>query len=84
MARRAINANLRASGVLVGFFVTIRSAGSQQERGLTPLKVRAGRKIVVELEPELPFEIVRGSQGGAQAKIAGVLRALSLCRPPIV
>jgi hypothetical protein len=27
---------------------------------------------------------VRGSRGGAQTKIAGVLRALSLRRPPIV
>jgi len=71
MARRAINANLRASGVLVDFFVTIRSAGSQQERELAPLKVRAGRKIVVELQPELPFEIVRGQPRGSAGKDCG-------------
>jgi hypothetical protein len=44
------------------------------ERDLTPLKVRARGQIVVERRPELPFEIVWGSQGGAAVSSAEMLR----------
>jgi len=61
--------NLQVSPRSIGVPTALRAE-------LTLLKVRHGRKIVVELKPEVPFEIVPGSEGDG-VKIASVLPALT-------
>jgi hypothetical protein len=47
------------------YFLTGRCVRTSQDEGAYSSQGKGRAEIVVEPKPEMPFEIVRGSQGGA-------------------